>query len=273
VPVTTDGPALDEDLRPTLGVRLRAVRVQARLSQRAVGRRLRRPHSLVSRWEAGVREPTAFDLVALARVVGVSPDELIRDVVPGPAGRRWSCRAYAWRLRAAFGHRLAAARLDARISRRDVLDATGIGGLRLACIEAGADPSVAEVIALRDLYGFALSEVVRDANLDSRRFLTMVPPTRLYPTSDPLFQRAVVDGTTPLRRVALAIEPEAGDGEPGASMQITALAGGSSGNRRVATVRAAIPADTRIERWADDHTAAGRPWTRRSATRSWSRAA
>lgn len=252
--------------RAPIGERLHALRTDTGLSQREIGRRLARPNSIVSRWESGAREPSVFDLAALARVLKIDVNDLLDGVEPAARGRRWSNRAYGWRLRVAFGRRLALARIAAGMSRLDVLERTGIRGLRLARLEAGADPSVAELVALRDLYGFDVAAAVRASNLDSRQFLTMVPPARLHLTDDPLEPRTTVDGSNPLTMARLSTESSTDAAETGASTQLTVRRERSSGNRRVATVGASPLARTRTDRCdpALIEPAPSRPTSRRS---------
>jgi transcriptional regulator with XRE-family HTH domain len=164
---------------PTLGAALRRAREERCLSQRAVARRLGRPHSIVSRWEAGIREPTLLDLGALGRVLGFSPDDLVAHTTPAPGGRRWSSRAHPRRRREMVGGRLRAARLAEGHTIRALRAATGISGERLLAIESGADPGIRELRALRSALGISLDEILAPAGVDR----TPAPPTTGYQTA------------------------------------------------------------------------------------------
>ncbi len=81
----------DSPDRPTLAAhlaaRIRELRARRDLTQDQVAVAIGCHESAVSRWESGARMPTLTDLVALARLLGVSCDELLgnpwQPVVPG----------------------------------------------------------------------------------------------------------------------------------------------------------------------------------------------
>ena len=238
-----------------LGARLAIARRKAGLSQRRLARRLRRPHSMVSRWESGSREPTVFDVADYAKAVAVPMHVLLSGRGPQQCTRRWSSRAHGWHLRTGFGRQLGLARVEASITRAGVFEATGIRGLRLAKIEAGADPSVRELYLLRDLYRLDLAEAVRRAKLDSHRDRTTVPAARLRLTNDSVNPRITIDGpnlpttiSTPER-----VEPALA-AEPGASTKLMSVRVRGSGTTRRRTVRASISAWTRNDRCDHRHT-------------------
>lgn len=134
--------------------RLRARRLARGLSQRRLAARLGRPHSLMSMWEAGLREPCLADLAALSRALGARVEELVEGTTRSP--RRISSRAHGRALRRRVGARIRAARRAKGMTPRDVRLATGIRGRRLRRIEEGADANAAELEALRavvDDYG------------------------------------------------------------------------------------------------------------------------
>jgi transcriptional regulator with XRE-family HTH domain len=142
----------------TLGGRLRRSRIGAGMSQRQLARRLERNASVVSRWEAGVLEPTVWDLYRLGRILRCSVCGLVAGA-RGP-GRRWSSRSHVHRRRLAIGRALARARHAAGLTLADVVDATRIRGRRVIEIEAGRDPSLAEATTLVTLYGTCLDAIV-----------------------------------------------------------------------------------------------------------------
>jgi len=135
----------------TVGARIRAARRGRRLSQREVARRLGRPNSLVSFWEAGLREPTVVDLVALARVLRRPVDDLLAG--RGTGARRASSRAHGFALRRRVGDQFRRRRARLGLTPHDVYVTTGVTSRRLLMIEEGRDASVAELGALRSIVG------------------------------------------------------------------------------------------------------------------------
>ena len=175
---------------------------------------------------------------------------LLSGRAPQQSTRRWSSRAHGWHLRTGFGLQLGLARVEASITRAGVFEATGIRGLRLAKLEAGADPSVRELYLLRDLYRLDLAEAVRRAKLDSHRDRTTVPAARLRLTNDSVNPRITIDGPNPPTTISTPerVEP-ASAAEPGASTKLRLLVDGSSGNRWDATVRASTLVQPRTDPW------------------------
>lgn len=164
----------------SLGQELRGLRVAAGLSQRQLGRRIERCHSVISRWESGILEPTVVDLSRLTRVIGGSLDRLI--AAEGP-GRRWSSRSHSLRERRQVGLALMRARHMAGIRLAAAVRVTGMPGRRIERIEAGADPSLAELRALLALTGADSRQLLRPerprVNAE-RSGLDRIPnPTRL----------------------------------------------------------------------------------------------
>lgn len=157
-----------------LGCQLAAARQASGLSQRRLARRIERRHSIVSRWESGEREPTAWDLDRLRRILGLDLDRLLAACALSSYGRRWSSRAHPQRKRAQLGRALAAARLAANVSLAECVG-HGVLGRRLLRIEAGVDPSLQELRLLCDLYGYGVSDILRAAVLDKPFVSTRVP--------------------------------------------------------------------------------------------------
>lgn len=93
-------------LREPFGARLCRLRVARRISLRGLAVRLHCDHTLVLRWENGAREPAPQDLARLARVLGVSADDLLEGAVLG-CGRVASSRSHGKESRARLGCRLA----------------------------------------------------------------------------------------------------------------------------------------------------------------------
>jgi transcriptional regulator with XRE-family HTH domain len=159
-----------------LGSLLAAARKEAGLSQRRLARRIERRHSIVSRWEGGSREPTAWDLERLRRVLAFDLDVTLRRSLLSPGGRRWSSRAYGRARRERLSRALAAARMNAGVSLADCVD-SGLRGTRVLTIEAGVDPSLYELRLLCCLYGYSPAVIIRAAVLDKN------PGPPMYPAS------------------------------------------------------------------------------------------
>lgn len=139
------------------GSAIRAGRMARRLGTRQLARRLGRAHSVVSRWEAGILEPTFLDLDRIGRLLQVPLGSL---VLAGGPGRRWSSRSHPRRRRALVGEALGRARRAAGIDLRNAVRVTGIAGRRIDRIEGGADPSLAELRALLALVGLTAADLI-----------------------------------------------------------------------------------------------------------------
>lgn len=187
-----------------IGQRLRELRVGDALSQREVGRRLRRSHCLVSRWESGQREPTLLDLIQLSLLYRVSTDALLASSVPESRSRRWSSRAYSATERARVGQALRHHRLVLGISIRELRSLAGVSGWRLISIEGGADPSLNELRRIRAALGLDL-----DRLLDGRRLDKNGAPPTLWRQPVPSSSRTVqhpLDASASCRTSAEALE-------------------------------------------------------------------
>ena len=66
----------------TLGRRIQEARKAAGLSQESLGERLGVSRQAVSKWESGVSDPSTSNLLALAKLYGVSAEDLLRGVHP-----------------------------------------------------------------------------------------------------------------------------------------------------------------------------------------------
>lgn len=67
-------------VRKSLGETLKEHRVRCHMTQEFVAERLGVSRQAVSKWENGTSEPSTSNLLALARLYGVSPEELLKDV-------------------------------------------------------------------------------------------------------------------------------------------------------------------------------------------------
>jgi len=146
-----------------LGRRLRHRRLANGLSQRRLAARLGRPHSLVSMWESGLREPCLADLASLSHILGTRVEDLIAGTTLSP--RRISSRAHGRAQRRRIGAGLRSQRVGKGMSLRDARMATGIRARRLRRIEEGADPNSVELLALGMVVD-DLAQLVRDAGGD-----------------------------------------------------------------------------------------------------------
>lgn len=63
-----------------LNERIAAARRAAGMSQEQLGEALGVSRQAVSKWESGASDPSTVNLLALARLYGVSADELLRGV-------------------------------------------------------------------------------------------------------------------------------------------------------------------------------------------------
>ncbi len=122
---------------------------------------------MVSRWESGDREPTVFDLISLARVLSVALAALVDRAERPGIGRRSASRAGSRSDRLALGRGLLVARRGVRMSLADAASATTIPTWRLMRIEAGCDPTIAELRALQRVIGFEIRALVGRARLDA----------------------------------------------------------------------------------------------------------
>ena len=66
----------------TLGRRIQEARKAAGLSQESLGERLGVSRQAVSKWESGASDPSTSNLLALAKLYGVSAEDLLRSVHP-----------------------------------------------------------------------------------------------------------------------------------------------------------------------------------------------
>ena len=64
----------------TLGQRISLYRKKLNVSQEELGARLGVSRQAVSKWETGTADPSTSNLLALAKLFGVSAEELLRSV-------------------------------------------------------------------------------------------------------------------------------------------------------------------------------------------------
>lgn len=76
------GPAREEakQVRGTLGERLRENRTRCKMSQEFVADAVGVSRQAVSKWENGTSDPSTANLIALAKLYGISAEELLNDL-------------------------------------------------------------------------------------------------------------------------------------------------------------------------------------------------
>ena len=76
------GPARKEakTVRTTLGEKLRENRVRCKMSQEFVAEAVGVSRQAVSKWENGVSDPSTSNLIALAKLYGLSVEELLEGL-------------------------------------------------------------------------------------------------------------------------------------------------------------------------------------------------
>lgn len=82
-----DTPQRQEDtiLRRSLGEVLKDHRTRCNMTQEFVAESLGVSRQAVSKWENGTADPSTSNLLKLARLFGLSPEELIRSIQPDQA--------------------------------------------------------------------------------------------------------------------------------------------------------------------------------------------
>ena len=76
----TPGRAEDAAVKRSLGEALKAHRARCNMTQEYVAQSLGVSRQAVSKWESGASDPSTVNLLALAKLYGVSADELLREV-------------------------------------------------------------------------------------------------------------------------------------------------------------------------------------------------
>jgi len=69
-----------QTVRRTLGETLKAHRTRCGMTQEFVAEKLGVSRQAVSKWESGASDPSTANLLALAKLYGVSAEELLRDL-------------------------------------------------------------------------------------------------------------------------------------------------------------------------------------------------
>ena len=71
------------ETRRSLGETIKAHRMRCQMTQEFVAEALGVSRQAVSRWETGTADPSTSNLIALAKLFGVSPEELLRETAGG----------------------------------------------------------------------------------------------------------------------------------------------------------------------------------------------
>ena len=77
---TTDVRKEKSEVQKTLGETIREYRTNCKMTQEFVAESLGVSRQAVSRWESGTTDPSTSNLLALAKLFGISPEELLRNV-------------------------------------------------------------------------------------------------------------------------------------------------------------------------------------------------
>ena len=70
----------DVEIKKSLGEVLKERRIQAQLTQEYVAEAMGVTRQAVSKWENGTSDPSTTNLLKLAKLYGISPEDLIRSV-------------------------------------------------------------------------------------------------------------------------------------------------------------------------------------------------
>ena len=69
-------------VRKSLGEALKDHRLRCKMTQEFVAERLGVSRQAVSKWENGTSDPSTSNLLALAKLFGISPEELLKEIQP-----------------------------------------------------------------------------------------------------------------------------------------------------------------------------------------------
>lgn len=67
-------------VKKSLGETLKAHRIRCKMTQEFVAEAVGVSRQAVSKWEVGASDPNTSNLIALAKLFGISPEELLKDV-------------------------------------------------------------------------------------------------------------------------------------------------------------------------------------------------
>lgn len=76
---STTARAEKAEIKQSLGETLKAYRIHCNMTQEFVAETIGVSRQAVSKWESGKSDPSTFNLLALAKLYGVSADELLKS--------------------------------------------------------------------------------------------------------------------------------------------------------------------------------------------------
>ena len=68
------------NIKRTLGENIKEHRIQCKMTQEFIAERLGVSRQAVSKWESGISDPSTSNLFALAKLFGITPEELLKNV-------------------------------------------------------------------------------------------------------------------------------------------------------------------------------------------------
>lgn len=77
-------------IRKSLGEMLKENRLRCKMTQEFISETLGVSRQAVSKWESGTSDPSTSNLLALAKLYGISAEELLKNVNSGP-GKKENC--------------------------------------------------------------------------------------------------------------------------------------------------------------------------------------
>ncbi len=81
IPVSEPVTPQQEEIRKTLGETLKELRTERGMTQEFVAESLGVSRQAVSKWENGTSEPSTTNLIAIAKLYGTSPEELLKKLI------------------------------------------------------------------------------------------------------------------------------------------------------------------------------------------------
>lgn len=69
-----------KDVKASLGETIKRYRIERKMTQEFVAERIGVSRQAVSKWESGASDPSTTNLISLARLFGITPEELLRNV-------------------------------------------------------------------------------------------------------------------------------------------------------------------------------------------------
>lgn len=69
-----------KDVKASLGETIKRYRIERKMTQEFVAERIGVSRQAVSKWESGASDPSTTNLISLARLFDITPEELLRNV-------------------------------------------------------------------------------------------------------------------------------------------------------------------------------------------------